>query len=204
MNKSLLTVTYCCNNKASSDIDKQKSDLVAHAQKLNLTIVAHYSDNAPTYKLEERLQLNELLKAAIRKEFDCVLIYKFTYFAASIPHLLHVLKQFIQLNIRVISLHDEIDTQGQIGQDIIAALQTIIELKEALIRERTKKGLQKARSKGKKLGRPTTPVPPNIVKLIEELAATTNLSIKKIREETGKLLSYQVTRDIIHRVRNQV
>lgn len=55
-----------------------------------------------------------------------------------------------------------------------------------------------------KLGRPATPVPTDVVKIVEELAATTNLTIRKIREETGKRLTYQVTRDIIHKVRNQI
>lgn len=201
--KVIRTVTYCCIYKVEPSLDKQQADLMTHAQELGLTIVSNYSDNVPAYKLDKRLQLNELIKAAIRKEIDCVIIYKFAAFAASVPHLLHVLKQFIQLDIRVISIHDGIDTQGELGQDTITALQTLIELKETLLSERTKEGLQKARLKGKKLGRPASPMPPKVVKLIEELAATTDLSIKKIREETGNILSYSITRDIIHRIRKQ-
>jgi len=196
-------VTYCCIYKKQTSIEEQQVDLIAHAQKLKLNLIANYSDNVSAFKLEERLQLNELLAAAIRKEFDCVLIYKFAAFAASVPHLLHVLKQFIKLDIRIISLHDEIDTQGKMGQDTIDALQMLIELKKALIRERTQEGLQRARSKGAKLGRPASPIPANVVSLVEELAEITSLSITKIREETGKILSYQVTRDIVYRVRSQ-
>lgn len=207
MNQSLQIVTrtvcYSCRYKDQATIAEQQIALKAHAHLLGLTIIGNYTDNVSTFKLEERLQLNELMKAAIRKEFDCVLIYKFTAFAASIPHLLHVLKQFFQLDIRIISLHDGIDTKGEMGRDTIYALQTLIQLKEALIRERTQEGLRKARAKGKKLGRPVSPVSPKVIKLVEELAETTNLSIKKIREETGKLLSYQATRNIIHRIRNQ-
>jgi len=114
-----------------------------------------------------------------------------------------VLKEFIRLNIRFISVQDNIDTKGEMGQDFITALQLILQVKTALLSERTKVGLQAARSKGKKLGRPAPPVPANVVKIVEELAATTDLTIRRIREETGKHLSYQVTRDIIYRVRNQ-
>lgn len=142
MNQSLPTATYRCRCKTQSDIAQQESELKAHAQKLNLTIIANYSDNVFAYKLEGRLQFDELIKAAIRKEFDCVLIYKFTSFAAGVPHLLHVLKQFIQLDIRLISLHDKIDTQGQMGPDIIKALQMIIELKEALLQVDNKKHVE--------------------------------------------------------------
>lgn len=207
MNQSLQMVTrtvcYSCPYKDPATLIEQQIALKTHAHMLGLSIIGNYVDNAPAYKLEERLQLNELMKAAIKKEFDCVLIYKFAAFAASIPHLLLVLKQFFQLDIRIISLHDGIDTKGKMGRDTIYALQTLIQLKEALIRERTQEGLRKARSKGKRLGRPVSPASPKIVKLVEELAETTNLSIKKIREETGNILSYQATRDIIHRIRNQ-
>ena len=204
MEKPIRTVIYRCTRKSGPNLDNQKEDLMLYAQEASLKIVGDFYDNVEAYKLDDRLQLRQLIKVARRGEFDCVLIWKFTYFAASIPHLLSVLKEFIRLDIRFISMQDGIDTQGEMGQDFIAALQLIINVKAALIKERTKEGLQAARAKGKKLGRPTTPVSTDIVKIVEELAATTNLSIRKIREETGKRLTYQITRDIIRKIRNQI
>ena len=199
MKKSIRTVIYRCAPNLEPNLDKQKEDLIAYAQDADLKVIGDFSDNAAVYKLDDRLQLRQLIKAARRREFDCVLIWKFTFFAASIPHLLNVLKEFMRLDIRFISVQDNIDTKGEMGKDFIAALQLIIKVKAALIKERTKEGLQTARLNGKKLGRPATPVPTDVVKIVEELAATTNLTIRKIREETGKCLTYQVNRDIIYK-----
>lgn len=209
MNKTLQAVTYCCKCQVQPNIEQQLSELEAYVeqlqyvQKLNLTITSNYSDNVSVFKLEQRLQFDELLKAAVRKEFDCLLIYKFTAFTVRLSHLLHVLQQFNQLDIRIISLHDQIDTDGQMGVDIIKALQLSIKMRKAFIKQQTKIGLQKARDKGKKLGRSNNPTPPHVIALVEELATTTNFSIKKIREETGNVLSYKVMREIIQKVRNQ-
>lgn len=204
MKKSIRTVIYRCARNLEPNLNKQKEDLITYAQDANLKVIGDFSDNAAVYKLDDRLQLRQLIRAARRREFDCVLIWKFTFFAASIPHLLNILKEFMRLDIRFISVQDNIDTKGEMGNDFIAALQLIIKVKAALIKERTKEGLQTARLNGKKLGRPATPVPADVVKIVEELAATTNLTIRKIREETGKRLTYQVTRDIIYKVRNQI
>ena len=89
------------------------------------------------------------------------------------------------------------------GINVIKALQLSIKIKKAFIGKQTKIGLQEARAKGKKLGRPYNPTPPHVIALVKELATTTNFSVKKIREETGNILSYKLTRDIIQKVRKQ-
>ena len=97
MNKTLQAVTYCCKCQAQPNIEQQQFELKAHiehlqdVQKLNLTIASNYSDNVSVFELEQRLQFDKLLKGAIRKKFDCLLIYKFTAFTVSLSHLLHVL-----------------------------------------------------------------------------------------------------------------
>ena len=203
MKERIRTVIYHYAPESDLNRDRQKEELKTYTKEKKLMVVDHFFDEIAGYKLEDRLQFKKLLTAAKRKEFECVVIWKFTRFAISVPHLLQVLEEFIQLDIRFISVQDAIDTKGELGQEFMEALQLIVKIKTALIKERTKKGLQTARLKGKKLGRPTIPPSPDVIKIVEELAATTNLPIYKIREEIGKRLTYQLTRDIICKVRNQ-
>lgn len=202
MKDRIRTVIYHCAPKSDQLFEKQKTDLKAYTHEKGLTVIEQFFDEIAVYKLEDRLQLKELLTAARRKEFECVMIWKFTCFAASIPHLLQLLEEFIQLDIRLISIQDGIDTKGELGEEFMEALKLIVKIKTALIKERTQEGLRTARSKGKILGRPSVPPSPEVIRIVEELAATTNLPIYKIREETGKRLTYQLTRDIIRRVRS--
>jgi hypothetical protein len=57
-----------------------------------------------------------------------------------------------------------------------------------------------AKTKGKRLGRPETP--PYLVKQIEQLAKTTDLSINKIRERINNKVSRAVVGQIVKRVRD--
>ena len=69
------------------------------------------------------------------------------------------------------------------------------ELESSLISERVRAGMAAAKARGKKPGRPETP--PKLVKQIEDLAETTDLSINKIRDRIKKKVSRAVVGQIV-------
>ena len=66
------------------------------------------------------------------------------------------------------------------GKAMFTIIGAMAELESSLISERVKAGMEAARVRGKRLGRPTTSA--RFVTRIEELAGTTDMSIRQIQD----------------------
>ncbi len=101
---------------------------------------------------KERPQLQKLLEQ-IRKN-DVVVIWKLDRLGRSLADLVHLVNEIQGKGAGLLSLQDNIDTttpQGKLTFHIFAA---IAEFEREIIRERTKAGLESARARGRKGGRP--------------------------------------------------
>ena len=181
--------------------DLQVDNLRQYAKRADLTIEHEYFDAAVSGRKEGRPQLNALMKAARNREFDCVLVWKFDRFARSTKHLLSALEEFDHLDIRFISIQDQIDTSSPMGKAMFTIIGAMAELESSLISERVTAGMQAAKARGKQMGRP--PIPKRWRDKIEELAATTDLSIRKIYEAMAGKVSRGVIGEIVKHVRNR-
>lgn len=100
----------------------------------------------------ERPELQKML--AQLREGDLVVIWKLDRLGRSLADLVHLVNEIQSKRAGLQSLHDNIDTttpQGKLTFHIFAA---IAEFEREIIRERTKAGLESARARGRKGGRP--------------------------------------------------
>ena len=201
MTDSNKTAIYIRVSTAGQNPDLQKDGLLEYASRAKLNIVKEYLDIAVSGRKEGRPALRQLMKAARNRTFDTIVVWKFDRFARSVSHLLKALEEFNHLNIRFISVQDQIDTNSPMGRAMFTIIGAMAELESALISERVKAGMAAAKSRGKKIGRPETP--PYLVTQIEELAANTDLSINKIRTKIKDRVSRAVVGQIVKRVRDQ-
>lgn len=181
--------------------DLQADGLRRYAKRAGLEVAAEYLDVAVSGRKEGRPQLQALMRAARRHEFDCVLVWKFDRFARSVAHLLNALDEFHHLGIRFISVQDQVDTESPMGKAMFTIIGAMAELESSLISERVKAGMEAARARGKQLGRPTTSA--RFVTHIEELAGTTNMSIRQIQDALQGKVSKSVVGEIVKRVRER-
>jgi DNA invertase Pin-like site-specific DNA recombinase len=181
--------------------DLQADGLRRYATHAALEIVAEYLDIAVSGRKEGRPQLHALMQAARSHAFDCVLVWKFDRFARSVAHLLNALDEFHHLGIRFISVQNQVDTESPMGKVMFTIIGAMAELESSLISERVKAGMEAARVRGKRLGRPTTPA--QFVTRIEELAGTTDRSIRQIQDALQGNVSKSVVGEIVKRVREQ-
>ena len=186
-------------NKQKEDL--QHDELMAYAKRAGLTVTSEFLDIAISGRKEGRPELNKLMKAARNHEFDCVLVWKFDRFARSVSHLLKALEEFNHLNIRFISVQDQIDTQSPMGKAMFTIIGAMAELESSLISERVKAGMAAAKSRGKTLGRPK--VAKSVQRRIAHLAKTTDLSISKIRADIGNEVSRAKVGQIVKKVREE-
>lgn len=178
----------------------QDDGMRRYASYADLEIVERYLDIAVSGRKEGRPKLQALMRAARNHEFDCVLVWKFDRFARSVSHLLRALEEFNHLGIRFISVQDQIDTQSPMGKAMFTMIGAMAELESSLISERVKAGMEAAKIRGKRFGRPATA--PYVVTRIEDMARSTDMSVRQIHGEFAKRVSRARVGQIVKAVRN--
>lgn len=98
--------------------------------------------------------LDDLLAAGRRREVDAVAVVKLDRLGRNLAHLLAVLGDLDDLGVAFVSLDDGIDTQTPAGRLFMQIRGAFAEYEAAVVRERTLAGLDAARRRSKKLGRP--------------------------------------------------
>ena len=199
MPKKNRTALYLRVSTADQKPDLQFDGLRRYAEQAGLMVVEEYLDVAISGRKQGRPQLDALMKAARGREFDSVLVWKFDRFARSTKHLLAALEEFDHLGVRFVSVQDQVDTSSPMGKAMFTLIGAMAELESSLISERVSAGMQAAKARGKHLGRPQTPK--RLRDEAEKLAATTDLSIRKIHAQLDGRISRSVIGQIVKEVR---
>ena len=132
----------------------QERELLQYVARREWTVQKVYCDRGISGAKERRPALDELLQDCKRGRVDVVVVWKFDRFARSLKHLLNSLELFRALGIAFVSCTEAIDTSLPHGEMLFQIIGAIAQWERSLIAERVRAGLQHARSKGKRLGRP--------------------------------------------------
>jgi len=134
--------------------EMQKRELVDYVKRRGWSLYKEYTDKGVSGAVERRRALDELLDDCRRKRVNIVVVWKFDRFARSLKQLLNALELFRTLGIAFVSCTEAIDTSLPHGEMLFQIIGAIAQWERSLIAERVRAGLQHARSKGKRLGRP--------------------------------------------------
>jgi DNA invertase Pin-like site-specific DNA recombinase len=104
---------------------------------------------------DHRPSLDRLIKAARARQIDVVAVTKLDRLARSTHHLVTLGRELATLGVDLVVLDQNIDTTTPSGRLLFHVLAAIAEFERDLIRERVKAGLERARARGARLGRPT-------------------------------------------------
>ena len=175
------------------DPEVQLRELREYVARRGWQVADVYTDVGVSGAKASRPDLNRLMTDASRRRFDAVVVWRFDRFARSVSHLLRVLEQFQALGIDFVSLSENVDTSTPTGKMVFTVLGAVAELERSLIVERVKAGLRNARAKGKKLGRPRTPVDDSKVKELRDsgtswraIARELGLSLGTVRRSSQR------------------
>jgi DNA invertase Pin-like site-specific DNA recombinase len=138
----------------NQSVDMQLSDLRSFAKQRGFNVYKEYCDIGVSGSKDSRPQLDKLMDDARKKKINIVLVWKFDRFARSTRHLINALHEFNHLGIHFISFTENIDTSSPAGKVLFAIISAMAEFERDLIRERVKAGLDNAKMKGIRLGRP--------------------------------------------------
>ena len=112
-----------------------------------------YNDEGESGSKTSRPQLDLMLQDMRNKEFDIVLVWKFDRLGRSTAHLLQVLEEMKNKDVRLIATSQSIDTETPMGKFFFTILSGFAEMEREMIRERIKLGLARRKKQGKPIGR---------------------------------------------------
>ena len=101
---------------------------------------------------KDRSELQQCLKSL--REDDILIVWKLDRLGRSLQHLIEVVSDLEERKIGFQSLTENIDTTSPTGKLIFHIFGSLAEFERGLIRERVKAGLEAAKKRGKKFGRP--------------------------------------------------
>jgi len=180
MAKKIRVGIYTRVSTDGQNTEGQEVELREYAKNRGWEVTKAYRDTM-SGATTTRPGLSELMTDAKRRRLDLVLVWRFDRFARSVSHLLQALETFKAVGIDFVSLSEQVDTSTPTGKMIFTVLGAVAELERSLIVERVRMGLDNARRKGKRLGRPP----------LRDLSATDIEGVKGDRS-TGKFTLRQL------------
>lgn len=165
---------YARVSRDTQNLDRQIDALKRHG------IDKIYNEKMTGTK-KERPELSKLLDRI--SEGDTIIIESLSRLGRSTKDLIELTELFEQKGVHLVSLKEQIDTSTSTGKLLFTLMSAIAQFERDVIADRTREGLQAARARGRKGGRPKISAD-NIRKAVK-LYKTMQYTIKEIEELTG-------------------
>ncbi|PIN77724.1 resolvase [Candidatus Woesearchaeota archaeon CG10_big_fil_rev_8_21_14_0_10_34_12] len=132
----------------------QELELKSYCEREGFDIFEIYKDEGISGAKTSRPALDKMLKDMREKKFEAIIVWKFDRLGRSTKHLLQVLEEMKNKDVRLIATSQNIDTGTPMGKFFFTIMAGFAEMERELIRERILLGLQRRKTQGKPLGRP--------------------------------------------------
>jgi DNA invertase Pin-like site-specific DNA recombinase len=144
------------------------------------TLTDSYLDKGISGSRERRPELDRLLADARRGRFDILVVWRSDRLFRSLKHMVNVLDELAALGIAFVSATEVFDTTTPQGRLLLHLVAAFAEFERGVLIERTKSGIEAARRRGAKLGRPRV--------VVDVVRAKHLLSTGKSLRQTAKVL----------------
>ena len=136
--------------------ENQRRELEAVARHRGWDVVAIYEDQgiSGAKGRDKRPQLDRMLKDAVRGKLDVLAAWAVDRLGRSLQDLVGTLGELRAAGVHLFLHQQAVDTTTPSGRAMFQMLAVFAEFERAMIQERVKAGLARARANGKKLGRP--------------------------------------------------
>jgi DNA invertase Pin-like site-specific DNA recombinase len=177
----LRAARYLRVSRSDQNIDLQADETAGLIDRRGWTLVASFHDQGHSGAKTARPELQRLLAAARRREFDVLVVYRSDRLFRSLTHMVATLDELAALGIAFASTSEPFDSSTPQGKLLLHLVSAFSEFERSVLVERTKAGLDAARRRGRKLGRPTVRV--DVLRAIA--LRSKGLSLQKVAMELG-------------------
>src|SRR5881394_2247963 len=181
------SVLYLRVSTVDQTTANQERELREVADRMGCEIVRVYKDHgiSGAKGRDKRPQFDALCRAAARREFDMVMAWSVDRLGRSLQDLIGFLSELHSLGIGLFLHQQGLDTSTPAGKAMFQMMGVFAEFERAMIRERVRAGLARAKAEGKRLGRP--PINPEVEESIREALNKPGRTegVRKIAERFG-------------------
>lgn len=137
----------------------QERELREIAARIGYDIVRIYKDHgiSGAKGRDKRPAFDDLCRDAARREFDVVMAWSVDRLGRSLQDLVGFLSELHSLGIDLFLHQQGLDTTTPSGKAMFGMMGVFAEFERAMIQERVRAGLARAKAEGKQLGRPKIP-----------------------------------------------
>ena len=133
-------------------------------------------------RLAQRPQLDDLLEQL--RPGDTVVVWRLDRLGRSLAHLIELVGRLEEMGVGLVSLHEAIDTTTATGRLTFAIFGALAQFERELLRERTMAGLEAARARGRRGGRPRVMTPEKVA-VARQMQASGEYSMATIAATLG-------------------
>jgi DNA invertase Pin-like site-specific DNA recombinase len=146
---------YCRVSTIDQNPEMQRRELREYAQHRGLTVAPEheYVDHGVGGAKARRPALDRMLEDARRRRFDVLCVWSCDRLARSTKHFLQCLDELDSCDVQFVSLREAFDTSGALGRAFLGIVAVLGEMERALLIERVRSGMARARAEGRQIGR---------------------------------------------------
>ena len=150
----------------------QERELREIAGRMGCEIVKVYKDHgiSGAKARDERPAFDALCRDATKRQFDLVMAWSVDRLGRSLKDLVAFLSELHALRIDLFLHQQGLDTRTPAGKAMFQMMGVFAEFERAIVQERVRAGLKRAKSEGKRLGRPR--IAPEMEERIRKALAT--------------------------------
>jgi DNA invertase Pin-like site-specific DNA recombinase len=146
---------YVRRSTDHQNTENQKLAIYKYAEKEGMIITQWFDVGCSSRKSNKDRRIDELLETIDKG--DTLIVAELSRLGRSVGQMLSIIDKLIKKQAKVISLKENIRLEGEHdiqSKVMITLIGLFAEIERDLISERTREGLERARAKGKLLGRP--------------------------------------------------
>lgn len=179
-------------------VENQERELRAVAERAGWEITAVYKDEgiSGAKGRDKRPAFDQLLKAATRREFQMVAAWSVDRLGRSLQDLVAFLSEIHGAGIDLYIHQQAIDTSTPAGKALFQMMGVFAEFERAMIVDRVKSGMARAKAKGKVFGRPGVPEATRQA-IREELARGTGINKTARLHGVGVLTVQRIKKEMV-------
>ena len=139
-----------------------------------------FADSGVSGAKDKRPALDALIKDAKRRRFDVLVCWRLDRLGRNLRHLVTMLEELQHVGVAFVSMGEGIDCTTPAGKLQLHILAALAEFERERIRERVLAGLQRAKTQGKRLGRPTRELPSEAIQIVQRAGLTVRQAADKL------------------------
>ncbi len=151
--KKIFLYARVSTDQQTGGLESQVRAMREYCRVNNIQEAELFTDENQSGAKSSRPALDRMMTMVRNKEVDKVICYSLSRLGRSTTHLLKIMDELNNHEVKFISLSERLETETPAGRMIFTVLAAVSQLERELIVERVKNGLANARAKGKQIGR---------------------------------------------------